>query len=282
MRLIDLTGERLPPGRAVRSEQVTLTPADDPVSLEFRGFDREPFGIVQVLVSVFIDEATLEGQEASAIELSQYEKSGTDTVYEDVIGQSVQDLFQERRLQVPQPIRSNSFHRIEVDATGAAGIADNTDHTITVTLVGLDGAQYEGRLQNLQSVYGEVPERRWVYAPSEEVPAQTEDYPLELVKDAKEGIFKSFAASNADLAVNGKVRLVDENTDTLIPRIRLDAYRRQLLGGAQRSLVTVPYRPFDPLFAEVTNEAASAVDFSFLAEAIDRKHFERAQEAAAL
>jgi hypothetical protein len=281
MRLIDLSGERLPPGRAVRSEQVTLTPTDDPATLEFRGFDREPFGIVQILVSVFIDEATLEGQEASAIELSHYEKDGTSTVYENVIGQSVQDLFEERRLQVPQPIRSNRAHQIEVNATGAAGIADTTDHTVTVTLVGLDGRQYESRLQNLQNVYGEVPERRWVYAPAEEVPAQTEDYPLELIKDAEEGIFKSFAASNAGLSVNGKVRLVDENTDTLIPRIRLDAYRRQLL-GPQRSLVTVPYRPFDPLFAEVSNEGFTAVDFSFLAEAIDRTYFEKAQEAAAL
>lgn len=275
MQLLDLSAETLPPGDSMLSEEVSLTPADDPAQIEFYGFDREAFGVTRILLTTFIDSAALQGEENSAIELTLKNKTGTETVFSEVIGQSVAELFRFRALQVPEVISANQSLQVEVNATGAAGIASTTTHDVQVTLVGQGEAQLNARRSFLREQLGTVPERRFVYAPATEIPANTENQPVEVITDPVAGFFQNFAASNADLSVNGRFRLTTE-TETLVPEMRLDALQGQLL--TLPSPYTYEFEPFRPLYAEFTNRQASAVDFSFLAEAFEEDVLERVQE----
>lgn len=271
MQILDLSDERLPTGSQLISKDVELTPAGGPETIEVYGFDREAFGITRILVSAFLDGTQLQGQEASAVEITAKNRTGRDTVFENVLAQSLQSLFQYRALQVPEVIDRNQSLQLEVAAKAVAGIPDTTDFRVTITLVGLNEEQLAGRRESIESQLGFMPERSWVYVPATEVPAGREKYPVELTTDPEGGFFRSFAASNAELSVNSAVRLETEDKN-LAPSIRLDVLEDQFL--TLPSPYTYEYRAFAPLYAEFSNFANSPVEHSFLADALNSKVLE--------
>jgi len=277
MQLFDFSGgnERLPLANHSLAEEVTLTPGDDPQSIRFYGPDRGPFGITRMLLTVFIaGDTPLDGQEASGVTVTLKELSGQDTVFEDVIGQSIKSLFRFRSLQIPQVIQRNQFLEVTVNATGPLGIADDTEHRVQITLIGLRERQLEERRRQIRQRLGvdEIPERHWVYAPATEIPAQTKHEPVKLLTDPVDGFFRGYAASNEGLSVNSAVRLSTQSED-LAPSIRLDTLEGDYLTRPNR--YTFQHKPFEPLYAEYTNRAATATRHSFLADALDQSVLDR-------
>jgi hypothetical protein len=274
MQLIDLSTEQLPAESEILTQEVELTPGGGPETLRFRGLDGQAFGVTRILPSVFIDSTALQGQEASAVRLGFRPDDGTETWFEEVNAQAVQDLFRYRALQIPAVIERGCELEVDVLANGAAGVSDGTTHRVTVTLVGLSARQLEARRKTLRDAFGSVPERHWIFVGATEVAASTENVAADLLRDPEDLVFKMHAAANADFAVNGAYRIREE-TEIHFPRTRIDAARGGLLTLPPPFSIDV--RQAAPVEVDFTNRQSSAVDFSFLADAVTRETFQAAQ-----
>ncbi|AFJ21502.1 gp47 [Salisaeta icosahedral phage 1] len=235
--MIDFTDEQLP-GTNYTPSASGVAKANDKVSFEIYGLNKQRFGVTRMLVSTSDDDA---------IRVDVDTENGENTQFSKVLPEALQRFFADYQLPVPFVIKTTQFMKVTFTNTSAS------DVDVSVMVQGLKDDQLAVREQTLREKFGRLPSVEFAYGTAE-IGAGASLLPVDLFTPVGTWKTKRFAIGTT--ATGASVRKLSarlmKGNNTLKREVVLPLLRQQFENG-QMEVVPYTFENFAAVDVEVSN-----------------------------